>query len=194
MRISKSRAGFTLTEVLTTVAIITILIATVVPVVAQQTRKGEQARIVNDAVHLRTGIEAFINNVRRYPSTLTQLTTAVVAGVDTDLSGSTIPNNLAPRWAGPYVQRTVSATGISSGYGSTIQAALVSRQEDQRVVLAPAGQAFATLVFVNVPFDRCREVNDEVDGTTPAAPDSDARGIIHCVTGDILYFLAVPIQ
>ena len=60
-RTGKSRrAGFTLPEVLVTIAIVSVLAAIIVPTVTSQITKGDETRFQTTIVNLRTGITAFV--------------------------------------------------------------------------------------------------------------------------------------
>ena len=202
------RFAFTLTEVLVTVAIMSVLVAAIAPAVATQVRKGEQSRVVTDAQTIRKGIEAFVADVRRYQSSLTQLWTAIGTGA-LDASGNTIPDQLVARWKGPYVSQTITGN-LATAFDASILNAMVIRREampatSQSAAESPVGgslQQYLTLQLTPFSYARCLEVNDLVDGTlaVPATPANSAnwnRGQIHCrtsTTRDTLYFLLVPIQ
>ena len=64
------RAGFTLPEVLVTVAIVAILAAVVVPTVTNQISKGDDSNLTSNVASLRTGVTAFVADVRKFPSRL----------------------------------------------------------------------------------------------------------------------------
>lgn len=190
----KGRAGFTLAEVLVSVAIVTVLLAVVVPGVTQQVQRGELSRVITDAQSLRAGVEAFVNDVRRYPAQQTQLSDTIQTGA-VDLNGNTIANPLVVRWRGPYIQRSVDATnGSPTAFDATIGNAFVLRNENQTG--GPATQNYLALRISGIPAPRCSDINDEIDGTT-GTPAAEDRGQIHCTTEaavSVLYFLIVPIQ
>lgn len=108
------RAGFTLPEVLVTVAIVAILAAVVVPTVTNQIGKGDDANIQSNVASLRTGITAYVSDVRRFPSRLQHL---LVQPLDTakDITGGDYGALPVSRWRGPY------QTGSLKPYNATPQ-------------------------------------------------------------------------
>src|SRR5437763_232529 len=70
----RNRRGFTLGEVLVTVAIVAVLAAVVIPSIGSQITKGDLGRISSDLLTMRGGIEQFLSDVRRYPNSVGQLT------------------------------------------------------------------------------------------------------------------------
>src|SRR5919109_3867613 len=79
-----SRAGFTLPEVLVTVAIVAVLAAIVVPTVTNQISKGDDTNLVTNIADIRTSITAFVSDARKYPSRLQDMVTVPLA-TDLDL-------------------------------------------------------------------------------------------------------------
>ena len=72
------RNGFTLPEVLVTVAIVAVLAAVVVPAVTQQLGKGDAPAFVSSMNSMRTAITSFAADVRQLPGEVSQLGTAMV--------------------------------------------------------------------------------------------------------------------
>src|SRR5881398_2325208 len=85
------RRGFTLAEVLVTLAIVAIMAAVLLPALNQQIAKGDTGRLASDLTNIQTAAQAFLSDVHRYPATLSQLTTAVGT---TDINSATIPTAL----------------------------------------------------------------------------------------------------
>src|SRR4051812_48260364 len=75
----RTRAGFTLPEVLVTITLIAVLASVVVPTIISQVRKGDPARMGSDFQAIRGATEQFLTDVRKYPSSITALTTAITA-------------------------------------------------------------------------------------------------------------------
>lgn len=96
----RRRAGFTLPEVLVTVAIVAILAAVVVPTVTNQIGKGDDSNLTSNVASLRTGITAFVSDVRKFPSRLQHLLNQPIAA-DSALDGA-YGALAASRWKGPY--------------------------------------------------------------------------------------------
>jgi len=121
------RRGFTLAEVLVTVAIVAIVAAVVVPAVTQQVTKADVPAFNSSVNGLRTAITSFVSDVRRIPGQVDHLQ-SLIATTDYEISTDGDGTNgvpLAPRytasnvarWRGPY-DNTGSTTGtIALGYG-----------------------------------------------------------------------------
>jgi prepilin-type N-terminal cleavage/methylation domain-containing protein len=102
----KGRSGFTLPEVLVTVSIIAIISAVVVPSVVRQIDKGDTGRLASDVSSIRTGVEQFVSDVRKYPGDIGQLTHGIAGATDKDLIGGVVYTaNQQARWKGPYVSK-----------------------------------------------------------------------------------------
>lgn len=115
-RIMKAaRAGFTLVEVLVTLVLIALLVGVIVPSVVNQLDKGDPTRIMSDLEGVRSGVKMFRIDVKRYPSTLEQLTIYPDDGGETyqewtdstslpTTGGGNINTALKKMWSGPYVE------------------------------------------------------------------------------------------
>ncbi|HTR77956.1 MAG TPA: prepilin-type N-terminal cleavage/methylation domain-containing protein [Gemmatimonadaceae bacterium] len=117
------RLGFTLPEVLVTVAMIGILAAAVVPTVVGQLQKGDLGRMGDDVLAIRGGVEQFASDVRKYPASVGQLTVpitgsmnAFAAGVGAGLAynASDIKN-----WKGPYLNKD-SVSVLTTAYNAAL--------------------------------------------------------------------------
>ncbi|HJQ20328.1 MAG TPA: prepilin-type N-terminal cleavage/methylation domain-containing protein [Gemmatimonadaceae bacterium] len=107
-----SRVGFTLPEVLVTVAIVAILAAVVVPAVTNQISKGETGSVASAVTSYATGVTAFVTDVRRYPGALSQLTNKIATS-EKDVTGRVYGNSEVAQWKGPYTS-TVTFTANDS--------------------------------------------------------------------------------
>lgn len=109
------RAGFTLPEVLVTVAIVAVLAAVVVPAVTQQLGRADAPAFNSSVNSLRTAITSFASDVRQLPGEVSQLQTAITT-LDTRLArtadsvGAEYSAAFVARWRGPY-----ESSGISTG-------------------------------------------------------------------------------
>jgi prepilin-type N-terminal cleavage/methylation domain-containing protein len=99
---NRRRIGFTLPEVLVTIAIIAIIAAAVVPAVTSQIVKGDETTVTSAVSTMRTSLTTYVSDVRSFPSRLSQLTTIPVAVGDTGLNGVAYSAAQVGRWKGPY--------------------------------------------------------------------------------------------
>lgn len=113
------RYGFTLAEVLVTVAIIGTLAAVLLPALIGQMSKGDASRAAEDLKAVQTAVTAFVSDVRRYPGNLVHLTNAV-AITDQDVLNANYPANLAGKWKGPYLDKQLSAGNLKTSFGSEL--------------------------------------------------------------------------
>lgn len=102
-------SGFTLPEVLVTVAIVAVLAAVVVPTVTSQISKGDEASFQTGTTNIRTGITAFVSDTRRWPGRVSDLYNAPVAA-DLDLFAVAYGAATVGRWRGPYVSGALQPT------------------------------------------------------------------------------------
>jgi len=143
---SRRKQGFTLPEVLVTVAIVAVLAAVVVPAVTQQIGKGDSSKLQSDIDGLRSSITAFVSDVRKYPGRVSHLYSAI-NGTDTDISAAQYGAAAAGRWKGPY-----QVTGIASG--DSVNSALAYIRDalkDSNLVSGTSGQMIVTLSGVYTP-------------------------------------------
>jgi prepilin-type N-terminal cleavage/methylation domain-containing protein len=95
------KAGFTLPEVLVTVAIVSVLAAIVVPTVTNQLGKGDDTQFQTTIKNVQTGITAFVSDTRHFPRRISHLYNAITG--QNDLSGTAYTATVASKWKGPYV-------------------------------------------------------------------------------------------
>lgn len=184
-----NRKGFTLVEVLVILAILAALAAILVPTVSNQVRKADVGRVTGDLTNLRSGIEAFLVNVHRYPGDIEDLVYPIQSdGSDQDINGQNYPTGLVARWEGPYIDRVIASGGtgtLETGFGGEIQ--------DAFTITALGGVDFLTVTITNIAepeFDLIDAQIDEGNGPdegrlqfTPANGDPDT-----------IHFYALPIN
>ncbi len=119
-RSTRRKTGFTLPEIIVTISLIAALAAVVVPTVISQVKKGDPSRIGNDFLAVRGASEQFLTDIRKYPSSMYQLTNVITTS-QTGLVGTSIANYgqaEVNRWRGPYLNKDSAAARIT-GYGLT---------------------------------------------------------------------------
>ena len=176
----RARKGFTLAEILVTLAILAVLSAVLLPALNSQIGKGDAGRVTNDLVAIRVASQAFLSDVHRYPSNIAHLN-APITNVMTDVLGSTYPAALTSKWKGPYLAKEVIGPTplgtISQGLTSTAGA---------------NGLNYLTVTMTNVPFADFAKIEEIVDENS-ATSTSSTTGNIRWAS-NTLSFLALPIQ
>jgi prepilin-type N-terminal cleavage/methylation domain-containing protein len=127
-RIPGKRKGFSLAEVLVTIAIIAVLAAVVVPSIGSQLKTGDESRVQQDLSNIRSAVEQFLADVRRYPGTVAQLNKAITTS-DQDITPTAYTSSQVARWRGPYLTKdpTVSAgTGFDLSINGSFSSATFS--------------------------------------------------------------------
>jgi prepilin-type N-terminal cleavage/methylation domain-containing protein len=136
------RRGFTLPEVLVTIAIIAVLAAVVVPAVLNQVNKGDTAALAGDVGALRTAITTFTTDTRHYPRTIADLITKPAA-TDDDVFGADYGASAVAGWRGPYFPTSQNVAGA----GSYTLSAFNLTINNVFVVPSAANSNFITLDF-----------------------------------------------
>jgi prepilin-type N-terminal cleavage/methylation domain-containing protein len=95
------RSGFTLPEVLVTVAIVAVLAAMVVPAVTQQIGKGDDSNLTAGTQSVRTAITSFVADTRKFPGNVEDLYVRPTS-TDDDAFGNEYGATAVGRWNGPY--------------------------------------------------------------------------------------------
>ena len=115
------RNGFTMIEIIAVLAVLAILAAVIMRVVGGTVSTGQAAGLAESLDGLRESIYAYRADVRRYPTSLTYLSSQPASA--TDLCGRNVPTAFLDEWRGPYVAQQIDSGGITVG-SSEIQATL----------------------------------------------------------------------
>lgn len=157
MLIRTRARGFSLGEILVVMAIGIILAAVFLPSLVGSL---DRSRVTESAESLEGIVEAAGNmwrDVDRFPGTLSQLSQPVAAG-DVDLCGNAYGGD-ASLWNGPYLTRSIAATGLALPLGVARNALTYS-----------ASPPLMTISVDSVDEADARAMDDRVDGTSnPAA-------------------------
>lgn len=109
--------GYTLIEVLVTVALLTVIAVVVVPILTRQGAADRVHRADTELKVITDALDAFAEDVGEWPPSLSQLVTPLVAG-DQDICGAAYNGGERDRWAGPYLSRPVASGGLPVGIGT----------------------------------------------------------------------------
>lgn len=186
---SKKRRGFSLGEILVAVAIMAVIAAVVIPSIGGQLNKGDTARVSNDLINVRSAVEQFLADVRRYPSAMSQLQTKPLAATaaDTGINGSgTFSAAQVARWKGPYMTKDFSASGVT-GYGASMVVQFRVCGTPLLCTANPPGQRYVTIDVPGLTTAEAQEIDNAMDDGVLTT------GQIR-YTSTLLQFLAVPIQ
>ena len=112
-----SSRGFTVVEILVAMAILVILGALLVPAIIGTVDRARVEGAEDSLDAIADGITLFADQVNEYPASLTQLVVPIT-GADTDICGATYTGGEQNRWAGPYLDRALPATGVPVGVGT----------------------------------------------------------------------------
>ena len=194
---ARAKKGFSLGEILVAVAIVAVIAAVVIPVVGGQLNKGESARLSNDLINIRTAVEQFLADVRRYPSGMAQLQTKPSALTASDTGANNTGQFTAlqvARWKGPYMTKDFSTTGIS-GYSAEVTSlfSVCNGTAAAPVCTAnPSGQRYLTIQVSGLSSSEAAEIDAAMDdGVTTTG---QIRFVVSTGISGTLYYLAVPIQ
>ena len=184
-RIQRPKPGFTLVEVLVILAILAILAGVLVPSIANQVTKSDVSRVGTDLGNIRTGIEAFLVDIKRYPGDIEDLISEIDAS-DNDLLAADYPTGLLPKWSGPYLDIFLADDiALESGFGANIQ--------DNFVLDSIGGSGYLEIVITPMTQADFLRVDASIDTDTSS---TDGRFIWAAggVAGDTAKYLALPVN
>jgi type IV pilus assembly protein PilE len=187
----RNKRGFTLGEVLVTVAIVAVLAAVVIPSIGSQITKGDLGRTSSDLLTMRSAIEQFLSDVRKYPRNVQQLTQAPVALTAgwTDLAnGGQYSAQEVARWRGPYLAKD-STAALPTGYGFSFQPLFEVMTVGVSGVVNATGIKYEIVVIPNVDAATAATIDASIDdgvATTGALRFNPSGGR--------LMLFAIPIQ
>ncbi len=193
-RSTEKTRGFTLPEVLVTITLIAALAAVVVPAIAGQLKKGDPSRISQDVTAIRSGVEQFLSDVRRYPGAIQQVTAPIAttqSGLATTMQGNYGTAEVS-RWRGPYLTKD-SIGVVRTGFGWVFKPGFeVDTLLPTGTASAAAGQRYMVL---KVPMT----VNDSLSALQIDGHVDDGNlntGTVRYRKGatDTLKFLILPIS
>jgi prepilin-type N-terminal cleavage/methylation domain-containing protein len=208
---SKKRGGFTLGEVLVTVAIISVLAAVVIPSIGSQLTKGDLGRVSSDLLSVRGAMEQFVSDLRLYPNSIGQLTTLPVSAVTTAGPLLSNPSGACPspavftaaqeftaqqvaRWRGPYLNKD-SLAAIKTGYGASIRTCFGTLTVGTSGVVDGTGTKYVVVLVPGIDQATATVIDAAIDDgvLTTGALRWNTGGTPGTVA-DTLKLLALPVQ
>ncbi len=181
-RTNERKTGFTLAEVLVTIAILAIMAAVLLPALNNQLTKGDTSRISSDLTNLRSGVQAFFSDIRQYPGSTDQLVTPLNAS-STDILGKSYQPSAISAWKGPYISRDVLS---NTGGRATITPAFGS--------LATSSTNFLTVTISPISSDQFANLEATLDEGTASSTSSTSGLVRYNSASSTLSFLLTPIQ
>lgn len=183
----KVKRGFSLTEILVSLAIIAIMGAVLVPMVNSQLGKSDAARAASDLTAIQVAVQSFMGDIHRVPKNTTQLITKITTS-DSDLgnpntsppaSSAAFADYLVANWRGPYLNK--GAIGPTS----------VGNIQDNFSVTTVGTSYYLTVTMTNVAPQDFAQIEGMLDEGSATSTSSTLGSVRY--SGTMLSFLAVPI-
>ncbi len=171
------RSGFTLAEILVSLAILSVLAAVLLPALNNQLSKGDAGRVASDLAAVQTASQAFLSDVHRYPGDISDL---IAAPAGNDVLGQAYPAALTPKWKGPYLGKTV--VGVTA----------LGTISDALTPTLSGGVNYLTVTITNVAAADFTKLEDMLDEGLSSGTAS-TTGLVR-YSGTTMSFLAMPIQ
>jgi prepilin-type N-terminal cleavage/methylation domain-containing protein len=152
---ARRRCGFTLAEVIVTVAVVVTLAAIAIPTIMSRLAVGRGNAMSGELASLGAGMRAFNTNVGTFPKNLADL--AASPATPLNYCGLAItPTNIA-KWRGPYVSRFITGNYVMDN------ATVVN------VTTYTAGPPpFLQITINNLTSDLARAIEEATDGPVVA--------------------------
>lgn len=207
-----TRRGFTLIEIMVALMILSGLIAIMVPVVMDQSRRGDPTRVGGDLSAIGSALNMFRAHTLTVPDDLEDLTNPITVA-DRQLTGVQYTTSQRQRWNGPYIDAPMEARGagdpsspdsLATGFNAFVSPvlALYDGLANDSLPLTAANDAnYVALMIRGLNADEFERLNDlidgdaEVDGNPGCTRCSYDRGSLrYDPTREIVYYLALPFR
>jgi prepilin-type N-terminal cleavage/methylation domain-containing protein len=152
------RRGFTLGEVLASVAVVAVLAAITIPTIKSRLAVGRGQALAKEILSLAAGLQAFNNNTGTYPLYLDELT-SLSLHTNTYCGNAIVQVFMTAgqqtNWKGPYVNRLIVGDYVTAD-GNTVVNLM-----DRTTAGTPR---FLELTVNNVALDVATVVEEVIDG------------------------------
>lgn len=204
------RRGFTLIEIMVALMILSGLIAIMVPVVMDQSRRGDPTRLSSDLAGLSSSLAMFRAQTLAIPDDLEDLANPLGL-LDRQLDGRPYSPSMAARWNGPYLDTPMEEWGagdpfspdsLPTGYRAYIAPVLAlydAFTNDSLPRTAAANANFVAIIVRGLTPAEFEALNDMIDGTaevdgTPGCVrcSYDRGNLRYDLAQEITYYLAFP--
>jgi len=167
----RRRLGFTLPEVLTSLALIGVLASVVVPTVRGRMEDGYEDAVIQEFQSLSSALTAYRQDVGHYPPSLDYL--SALPASPRDFCGHTLGANDIAKWNGPYTSRTITAT-YTIGQRDAVQIVL-QRPVSTAIGVQISGADTSTARNVDYKIDG---INSATVGTLRYASSSNGTAVM----------------
>lgn len=168
----RTRRGFSLAEVLITLAIVALLAAVVVPTIFGRLDAARADAIAAEMKSLQDGVMLFYRDVGRYPRRLDYLNALPSVGV-VDACGTAISAQNQAKYRGPYINKTITMLNPGGGItkytlstGDSVES-LITRTS----LATPTGGTLQVLQFLTYGPEQniVEAIDNNVDGILDAS-------------------------
>lgn len=206
------RRGFTLIEIMVALMILSGLIAIMVPVVMDQSQRGDPTRVGGDLNAVGSALSMFRAHVLTVPDDLEDLANPITVS-DRQITGNQYSSSQLERWNGPYLDTPMEERGagdpaspdsIPTGFKGFIAPVLAlydGLRNDSLPVTAADDANFVALIVRGINAEEFERLNDLIDGD---AEVEGAQGCTRCSydrgnlrydpSQELTYYLAVPFR
>lgn len=103
--VARGKRGFTLAEVMVAIALIAVLAAVMIPTIRGRMQDAYEDAIVEEFTNLTAAVQAYRQDVGKYPPALDYLSALRVSPLDR--CGVALGATAQANWRGPYVSRLI---------------------------------------------------------------------------------------
>lgn len=204
------RSGFTLIEIMVALMILSGLIAIMVPVVMDQSRRGDPTRVGGDVNAVGSALSMFRAHTLTVPDDLEDLANPVTVA-DRQITGAQYSASQINRWNGPYLDVPMEERGagdpaspdsIPTGFRAFISPVLAlydGLRNDSLPLTAAEDANYVALIIRGLEPEEFERLNDLVDGE---AEVTGSQGCTRCSydrgslrydpSSELTYYLALP--